>query len=285
MDRKRWIEDAALWGGRLVVWIDQGNDRGLQDAYSRGVCFELTKAWVAAYTGYRVDRAAFVQSFGRYDAATRIPPEYIRRQQEYSRQVQANRLRFETAFNDLQVRIRLGEQVDPNQLREAFAASRQAFYGPACETFDNYRTEAEATSAVFDDANAGPGYHMLSMLAPVSHVVAFELRPDVIIEPNFPNGLYEYFDANLGLFVFPSADELRNFWAGVQMAVYPNAATVELASFGIGRGGFAKTWGEVLSEVWQWIVAQWNAIWGTNPALAALEAMVANARTPRQEAP
>lgn len=284
MDEAEWRQNARGCNGHLVVWIDQGTDVGLQAVNSRGVCHALTTAWVTAFSNYRVDRAAFVNSFRGGGANTRIPATYLAQQGLYRQRVQANALRFQNAFADLQRRIQRGENVDAVGLRDAMLSARQSYYGPACEALDQYPNEIGANMAIFG-GHIDPGFKLLSMHRPVSHVVGFELRPDIVGIPGFPNGLFEYFDANLGLFVFPSANDLSNFWTLAYASLYSASDRVEVASYGIGRGGFVKTWGELLSEVWEWIVAQWNALWGHNPALAALDAMVASARVVRQEAP
>ncbi len=284
MSEAEWRQTARDHNGHMVVWIDQGTDAGLQAVNSQGVCHALTTAWVTAFSNYRVDRAAFVNSFRGGGANTRIPATYLAQQGSYRQQVQANALRFRNAFDDLQQRIQRGENVDATGLRDAMLSARQSYYGAACESLDQYASEVGANMAIFG-GQIDPGFKLLAMHRPVSHIVGFELRPDFRGAPSFPNGIFEYFDANLGLFVFPSVNDLSNFWMVVHALLYGAAGRVEVASYGIGRGGFVKTWGELLSELWEWIVAQWNALWGHNPALAALEAMVASSPAAQQESP
>ena len=59
----------------------------------------------------------------------------------------------------------------------------------------------------------GPSYFFVGMRGDHGgHGIAFGFRPDLSSPPNFP-GIFEYFDANLGLFVFGSEEELRKFFS------------------------------------------------------------------------
>src|SRR5262249_24362054 len=66
---------------------------------------------------------------------------------------------------------------------------------------------------VVDSFSRNPGYYMLSFRRPTGggHVVGFEIRADIVVSENFP-ALYEFLDANLGLFAFGKYDGMLSFF-------------------------------------------------------------------------
>lgn len=210
MAKEEWSLAAKVHGGNLVVWIEQGTDPNLERANSNGVCHALTHDWIERYTRYRDDRSEFVNAFrdnegGRADG-TSIPLDYISQQGLYQSQVES----FNAALTSAK-QLKGSMPADARRLLvDSLKRQQQSLYGDSAVV-----TRPKAGTSIVEVVNSfpvHPCYVALSFRARGGgHVVGFEFRPDVHVSGNFPQ-LFEYFDANLGLFAFPSRSSLLAFF-------------------------------------------------------------------------
>lgn len=246
-DKDDWITTSGKYNGKLVVWIDQSTDGTLLAANSRGVCFALTRDWVRNYTRNRIDRYNFVNSFRTGDGAvSRIPQAYIDSQLSLAAQYKVSSIAFITATREA---IKSG-QLDTAEGKQRINVFRKQQYGPECINYFDFKNDGtnpigDVLDFVFLEEEVGspvPQYVMLSMKGTTGgHVVGFEMRPDVYVSANYPM-LYEFFDANLGLFAFSNYTDVRNFFQKeVWEKLYKdNYTKLGAAVFDTGLGGLGE---------------------------------------------
>lgn len=243
-NRETWLEHAQAHRGHLVVWIEQAADAGLKQANSQGVCHAIVKAWIDAYMQFTEDRSMFVNSFREYNAdglrvREAIPQDFLDQQGIYQAQVEA--------YNSSLAMVR---QLAPSlsgvegraRLQKLIAGTRRLqrdLYGNQARV---ERPDAGTSIVqVVRDLPVHPCYVMLSMrTGHGGHVVGFEFRPDVHVSSNFYE-LYEFLDANLGLFAFSSrSDMLAFFLEKVWSLVYADryaGCTFQIAVFPVALAG------------------------------------------------
>jgi hypothetical protein len=221
--------------------------------------------WIASYRGYLDDRSKFVNSFRQYDDNSRlvgysIPPAYLQKQDAYRQDLAAYNLRFKAMIQ----KTKAYKQEFPNEKRFAAALDEtlQIFVRVARAGIDclRYTVPATVDAMVTRLSNlAKPGYYTLALTASNSgHVVGFEFRPDQAAG-TFP-GIFEFLDANSGLFVFGKASDMLNFfkqevwparvndegqkvWGG-----YEKYTRLQLFEFDTGKGGFLTREDEELNK-------------------------------------
>jgi hypothetical protein len=248
-----WLEKAKANKGSPVIWINQSDNKELKEIDSEGVCFVITLDWVNQYRSNRIARSQFVNAFrdgvqidpktGQPDPNTCIPIEYMISQSEYSSRLRRYRQELAAVMKKLEEALakKLPIAVDVASIQDAFEARE---YGPGMKQVSRFRkkdgkTIADAVKAM--QANTDPAYYMLVFHRPGGgHVVGFEFRPDVVVSENFP-GLFEFIDANLGLYAFPASDNMLAFfnncvWAELYAARPYNS--FDLVRFDLGAGGF-----------------------------------------------
>lgn len=242
-NRDVWREKARAHRGNLVLWIEQAADAGLKQANSNGVCHAITRAWIESYMQFTEDRSIFVNSFREYDDQDRlvkeaIPEDYLSQQGIYQGQVEA--------YNSVLASARQlaatptdekGRQV-LRQLVDGCKRLQRDLYG----NHANVERPEPGTSVVqvIGGFPVHPCYVMLSMRAGTSgHVVGFEIRPDVHVSSNYYE-LYEFLDANLGLFAFASRSDMMAFFLGDVWPIYAGSyagGTFQVAVFPVALAG------------------------------------------------
>jgi hypothetical protein len=223
MSEQTWRETVKKYEGAFVVWVDQGTDPLLKANSSKGVCFAMSFDFVTAYQAGQPAPGNFVNDIrGRalvWPKTSRIPTKYLDIQ-DASRAM----LNQYTDNHDLlELELEVAEQEDKpaiqkklDQLKEYRIKQR---YGPGMELHDEFeKTDASAMTELFTRMKTtvtknGPSYFLVEMRGSTGtggHAVAFGFRND-LSTPSFP-AIYEFFDANLGLFVFKSDEKLADFF-------------------------------------------------------------------------
>jgi hypothetical protein len=205
-DRKTWGETAEKYRANIVVWIDQGSDQRLRQENRGGVCRTVTKNWVDAYMDSRPARSRFVNAFRENG----IPEEYIEEQEQYALDIKVH--------NSMLMGARVLQKV--NMDKKALASTVNTLKQSEAELHPGDVTKYPKGSAIqpiLQKISRTVGYTMFSFRpkdSDVGHVVGFELRPDLKarMSANYPEGLFEFIDANLGLFVFKSAQTMVDFF-------------------------------------------------------------------------
>lgn len=251
-DPKAWRKKAQDNKGATVIWINQSDNKDLKEIGSAGVCFAITTDWVKQYRANRIARSEFVNSFregmeidpttGEPDPDTCIPVTYMVEQEEYSTRLR----RYRQESKAVQKKIdeaRAKQQPVPQDLVNTQAAIDAREYGTGMKQITRFipkdgKTIKDAVAAML--ANTNPAYYLLVLRRTGgAHVVGFEFRPDVVVSENYP-GLFEFIDANLGLYAFPSSDNMLAFfnncvWKELYAAKYDRFDVVQ---FDLGAGGF-----------------------------------------------
>ncbi|HKF49962.1 MAG TPA: hypothetical protein VKB38_21545 [Terracidiphilus sp.] len=245
---------AAVHNGKMVVWINQSNSPTLKSVNSQGVCKAITMDWIVSYRGYLEDRATFVNGFRQYDeSGTRvgysIPQFYLDRQEQFTRELAAYNLRFKAMVK--KVKAYTEEFPNEKDFTPALLETLKIFIRVARAGIEciRYTEPADVDAMVSTLSNLKkPGYYTLALTKPGGHVLGFEFRPDQKAG-SFP-GIFEFIDANSGLFVFGKAADMLAFfenevwprrvndqqqpvWAG-----YQKFTKLQLFEFDTGKGGF-----------------------------------------------
>lgn len=249
MDKETWIEYVENYGGAFVVWIDQGTDPRLKVHNSKGVCWAMANEFVKAYQAGQPGPFDFVN--GLRDAhliwpgTSRIPPKYLQIQSS----LQAMLTEYTNGLKLLNFEYEQAEQEKKPEVLEKikkFMNDRiRQRYGPQMTAYETFKEqnilvpgEILRRMKAFVTTN-GPSYFLIFMRSPNGgHAIAFGYRADLSGSDKFP-AIYEYFDANLGLFVFPSEKKLADFFnVDVWAELYGNTdySSIEIASFTAKRG-------------------------------------------------
>jgi hypothetical protein len=241
-----WRTAARAHSGSIVVWINQSAAANLKAVNSNGVCKAITMDWIASYRKYRSDRAAFVNQFRKYDAdgnlETCIPDTYLAKQTAFTQQLALDRKAYVAAIGKYKLNPTLAGKKKVDDIL------RRARGGPDCRNFTKFTSIDQVATAL--TSLAKPAYCALALTEPGGHVIGFELRSDQKVSDNFPK-LYEYLDANTGLFAFGDLQKMLDF---VKQKVWPQRADKDgkvvwngyakkytkfmLLEYDIGLGGF-----------------------------------------------
>jgi len=246
-DLETWKGHAKTHNGKLVVWINQSQAPNLKAANSGFVCSAITRDWISSCRKYRSDRAAFVQSFRQYDdsgklLAYSIPDYYLARQQDIKREIEGYTKRAEELRKKILVYVK--QYPKAKDFRAALLESLKIYEriwrgGEDCIGFTS---ETSIEKIMVDLAlQTKPAYFALSMKPPDSdkgHIVGFELRPDEST-PGFP-GIYQFIDANFGLFVFGDSIDMTDFVERKIWGVFykKRYSRFYLLEYDTGFGGF-----------------------------------------------
>ncbi len=223
MDKEFWKNNAKEYNGVLVVWVDQATDPLLKIGNSSGVCFAMARKFAIDYQKGAPGPYEFVN--GIRDASlvppgtSRIPKEYLDLQAAY----QANLDQYKQSLAQLKTQIDEAELEQKKALLADLIKLKDVqvkkLYGSTLDAFIQFKElNVIASETILDKMKAivtdkGPSYFVVGMRGDHGgHGIAFGFRPDLSSPPNFP-GIFEYFDANLGLFVFGSEEELRKFFS------------------------------------------------------------------------
>ncbi len=251
--REEWVKTANNYEGGLCVWINQNDAPNLKAINSDGVCFALTKQWLASYTGDVSERMKFVNSFRLLDKQgnvfrTYIPDEYITKQDQYMKMCQSNGKNLaalKSKFKNYKKKYP-GEISEPFEeaLIETVALYQKLFFGNTCLEYKVIRhddfsfPENDEFMNAFSGAKKEHCFYLVSLFSSLkgAHVVGFEFCPD------YAAGPYSHFiDANLGLFYFRGAfDNALNFFCKeVKIKCFYDISynIVEIRKFGFSSSG------------------------------------------------
>lgn len=251
MDEQVWRENVQEYNGAFVLWIDQSSDPLLKQHNSNGVCLAMAFDFVTAYQSGQPLPFRFVN--GIRDArlippgTSRIPPKYIEIQTAF----QAMHVQFQTNLRQINTQLEQAkEQEKPaliKTMREMLDNRIKQRFGPGMGAYEKFN-EPNLTAGVklFQRMSAiakesGPCYFLISMRDDeTGHGIAFGFRPDLSASDNFP-GIFEFFDANLGLFVFGTEDKLKEFFnVMVWFDLYTDYSKFEIATFPARRRGIRQ---------------------------------------------
>jgi hypothetical protein len=222
MDKETWRTYVEKYKGAFVVWVDQSTDSLLKAYNSKGVCFAMSIDFATAYQAGQPGPSNFVNDIryatNRYPNKSRIPPKYI----EIQAAAQAMFDEYKLDLELLQLELEIAEKDEkPAQIAKIkqFMDDRvKQQYGPGMLTYETFKEDNALASMEIlhrikaNVAKNGPSYFLITMSGATSaHVISFGYRPDLSGSDKFP-ALYEFFDANLGFFVFPSEQSLSGFF-------------------------------------------------------------------------
>ena len=250
MDEQVWRENVREYNGAFVLWIDQSSDPLLAQHNSDGVCLALALDFVTAYQVGQPLPFRFVN--GIRDArlippgTSRIPPKYIDIQSAF----QAMLVQFQLNLAQINTQLQLAEEQDKpvllKTIREMLDNRIKQRFGPGMSAFEKFNEpNLTASVAIFNRMSAiaketGPCYFLVSMRgATGGHAIAFGFRPDLSASDNFP-GIFEFFDANLGLFVFGTEQKLKDFFGvfvWLDLYTHKDYNKFEIVTFPVRRRG------------------------------------------------
>ena len=217
-------------GGLLYLWVDQSTDQLLKAKNSNGVCFAMARDFVQKFqaTSDEVGQLDFLNAIttttNTSGGKQRIPQIYINQQ-----------VKFSTAIKEYNTENKvLNQQLDEatadkkDEIIQQLLALRKTFniknYGATFSKINNYAINGgfgyEIFPDIFNDLFAEslmkPCYFLMGMTREGGgHAVAFGYRPDLSeVNAGFDE-IYQFFDANLGLFYFKTDMVLSDFFSVV----------------------------------------------------------------------
>ena len=247
MNEQEWRTKVKEHDGVLVVWVDQSTDTLLKHVNSNGVCFAMAWDFVTAYQMGSPAPFNFVN--GIRDTAlappttNRVPAKYLEIQDaarvildKYKATIRTFRQQLKQAEKEKRATV-------VSEIKAMLTARQKVRYGPGMESVEKYDFTGSGAGAFIDifevmqkEAKKGPRYFLLGMRKTGGgggHAVGFGFRPDLSGSDKFPQ-IYEFFDANLGLFVFGNEMGMDTFFTiEVMTSVYmmKDYEVFELASF------------------------------------------------------
>lgn len=246
-NESEWDKTAKDYRGSNVIWINQSGDTQLKEANSAGVCFAITRDWVKNYRRAKIDRSNFVNAFRdvqRGKPPQNLPAIYLKKQAQYSAELQAQRDALGNLRTQLETATANSRPTKEELERITLSIGRHQ-YGRSVLSVKVFNGSLSGmTEAIGEIKKIGattPSYFMLSFTRPGQggHVVGFECRPD-ISAGSFPK-LYEFIDANLGLYVFGNVSDVVDFFSvPVWADLYESRGYSKfiLAQYDAGHGGF-----------------------------------------------
>lgn len=249
MDKETWREYVENYKGAFVNWVDQGTDPLLKVYNSKGVCFAMTIDFVTAYQMGQPGPAGFVNGIrdrtATWPYTSRIPAKYI----DMQAAVQAMFDEYKLNLGLLELEYEIAEKDEKPALvakiRQFMNDRIKQRYGPGMTSYEKFKeSNALAPVELLKRMKAavtknGPSYFLVGMRgANGGHAIAFGYRADLSGSDRFP-AIYEYFDANLGYFVFPSEQSLSDFFnVEVWAEIYglTDYSGFEIASFTAKKG-------------------------------------------------
>ena len=225
MDKQTWRTYVEKYKGAFVVWVDQSTDPLLKANNSRGVCFAMSIDFVTAYQAGQPGPFDFVNGIrdttNRWPNTSRIPPKYLDIQAASQAMLDDYLLNLELLQLELEIAEKDEKPALITNIKQFMDDRIKQRYGPGMATYEKFKEDSLfAAGELFDRMKAtvtqnGNSYFLVEMRrekGPGGHAIAFGFRQDLSGSDKFP-AIYEYFDANLGYFVFPSVDKLLDFFS------------------------------------------------------------------------
>lgn len=222
MDKQTWRDYVEKYKGAFVNWVDQSTDPLLKANNSRGVCFAMSLDFVTAYQAGQPGPTNFVNGIrdatNRWPNTSRIPSKYIDIQvasqamlDEYLLNLELLQLEYEVSNDDQKPDVL-------KNIKQLMADRVKQRYGPGMLSNENFKiSNVLASMEILKRmkaavAKTGPAYFLIEMSNTKNgHAISFGYRQDLSGSDRFP-AIYEYFDANLGYFVFPTDQGLSDFF-------------------------------------------------------------------------
>jgi hypothetical protein len=247
MDEQKWGDYAQQSGGRLFTWVDQDTDSLLKQEYSKGVCLAMAHDFVTAFQLGQPGPFNFCNDIKNTSltepGTNRIPRKYLDIQAAHAAMLK----QFDDNLEILEMELDMGVKDKPTVEKEMAQLKSDRIkqrYGPGMESFEEFVQEKEVAAAIFKRMKAnvsknGPSYFLVEMSHATrkgGHAIAFGFRAD-LSTALFP-AIYEYFDANLGYFLFRSEEGFFTFFGDVLTRLYLSKyySKFKMASFTAKKG-------------------------------------------------
>ena len=257
-----WRSHAKEFRGSIVIWINQADEGStVMQANAEGVCHAIASDWLLACRTYLSERSDFVNAFRAYDERARlkeysIPKKYLDQQTELGQVMKLRQAERADLFKEYKRAKEADDKGSTSNtkigLKLAESAIKQhdrSIIGAAdCIAFGQFKALDKLND--FMARLKKPGYWAVVLRGDPKdnpHTVAFEFRPDKSAG-GFP-GIYEFIDANTGLVVFGTSDEMLGFVKKYVWPMYPDYTLYDLYGYGIGYGGFGEASDEVVKEL------------------------------------
>lgn len=227
MDKAVWEQNAKnADGGILYLWVDQGTDELIKSENSNGVCFAMARDFVQKFQAQsdEVGQLEFVNGISTITNTSggkqRIPKIYIDKQAEFSAAVKVFNL--EKGVLNKQLEEATAEKKDDitQQILKLIQTFNIKNYGTTFSDIKKYKIEGgsgyKILPGIFADlltqSLTKPCYFLMYMTREGGgHAVAFGYRPDME-DVDFKE-IYQFFDANLGFFIFKTDTDLSMFFS------------------------------------------------------------------------
>lgn len=249
MDKETWRTYVEKYNGTIGVWVDQSTDPLLKAYNSDGVCFAMSIDFVTAYQMGQPGPYNFLNDIRdrtkTWPYTSRIPTKYI----DIQSASQAMLDEYVLNLQLLQLELEIAEKKElpalVTKIRQFMNDRTKQHFGPGMSSTEKFKiSNVLAPIELLKRMKAtvtknGPSYFLVEMRGAKSgHAITFGYRADLSGSDRFP-AIFEYFDANLGYFVFPSEQNLSDFFnVEVWAELYGNTdySSFEIASFTAKKG-------------------------------------------------
>ena len=249
MDKQTWREYVEKYKGAFVVWVDQSTDPLLKANNSGGVCFAMSIDFATAYQMGQPGPAGFVNGIrdrtSTWPYTSRIPSKYLDIQSASQAMLDEFKLNLELLQLELDITEKEEKPALLAKIKQFMDDRIKQRYGPGMTSYEKFKANnVLASMELLKRMKAtvtknGPSYFLISMRGSKGgHAITFGYRQDLSGSDRFP-AIYEYFDANLGYFVFPSEKNLSDFfnvevWA--ELYGLTDYSSFEITSFTAKKG-------------------------------------------------
>jgi hypothetical protein len=227
--REIWFKYVKEYGGLFVLWVEQSTDPRLKVHNSKGVCWAMANEFVLAYQAGLPGPSDFVNGIRNanliWPGTSRIPPKYLQIQSA----LQARNVQYTNNLDILDLELICAEEEDKPAIQVKLKKFKddhmKQWYGPGMTSYETFiYNPVQAPTEILKQMKVavtknGPSYfHIIMRDLKGGHAIAFGYREDLAEEAIEYPGIYEFFDANLGLFVFRSEEKLSDFFKEVVWA-------------------------------------------------------------------
>lgn len=245
MDIDEWKLAASQHNGKLVVWVDQEESLKVKKSNLEGVCFVMTLDFVLKFQAGGTSPFYFVNGIRAATTASKgtnnVPDLYVIKQNLYQAEVDASKKQVSLLTKQINAAGAAQKSALKKQLSDLLqVVTSNRYGGDKMKQRETFSADfiVDFCQLLFQKINAnvtanGPSYFLTGMTNPGKggHAIAFSHRPDLDCT-GFP-GIYEYFDPNLGLFVFPSKQDMMSFFEDEVLVYYmpKNYSNFSMASY------------------------------------------------------
>ncbi|MEO7976549.1 YopT-type cysteine protease domain-containing protein [Flavobacterium sp.] len=234
MDIEEWKNCAEDNHGQLIVWVDQESSLKIKKAAIEGVCFTMCLDFVLKFQAGGTSPFNFINSIHFASAVSKkennVPDVYVIKQNLYKAELDASTKRINVLIRQINAAAIAHKDALKKQLADLRQLLTRNRYGGAnMKAYEDFNADfildfCEILEKKMDKQvkDNGPSYFLVGMVSPGNggHAIAFGQLTEV----------YQFFDPNLGLFDFPSKQDLSNFFND---SVYPYYLEKEYSKFSI----------------------------------------------------